>query len=60
MIDPEDLRFVEVFVEDVVELAGRCQVAAERFLDDDPGVSAQPDLARCSATVPKRLGGIAR
>ena len=37
MVDPEDPLFVEASVEDPGQLPRRCEVASERFLDDDPG-----------------------
>ena len=37
MIDSIDLRLVEPFRNDVVELGGTAQVASERLLDDEPG-----------------------
>ena len=51
---------------DVVELARRCQVAAERLLDDDAAplvrrrCSARPERFSCSVTSGNDFGGIDR
>src|SRR6187401_3456844 len=38
MVDAKDRRLVELLVQNAIEGLRRSQVAAERLLDDDPGV----------------------
>ena len=61
VVDPEDSRFVK-------RLRGGCALSSRADSSSRPNgfsittraLSAQPDLARFSTTVPNRLGGIAR
>ena len=61
MVNAENRLLVEGFEQDLVELPGRGQVAAERFFDDDPGVAGATGVATsCSTTMPNAAGGMAR
>ena len=61
VVDPVDLRLVEVLVELGGERPRRGLVVAERLLDDHPGrASVSPASARPLTTVPNRNGGISR
>ena len=44
VVDPVELRLVEVLVDRLVELAGRGEVVPERLLDDDPRALGQAGL----------------
>ena len=46
VVDPVQLRLVEVLVDLVVELAGRGEVVSERLLDDDARALGQPGLGQ--------------
>ena len=48
MVDPVELRLVDVLVELVGERAADAKVVAERLLDDDPAPSVAPALARAA------------
>ena len=62
MVDAVNLRFVEIAVQVVVQLACAVQVAAEGFLDDDPpeavrGFVEKPRLAEVRGHAAKKRGG---
>ena len=42
VIDPVDLILAEVLVNELVQVAGRCEILSEGFLDDEPGPSPAP------------------
>ena len=60
MIDPVDLRLVEVLVQVGGERPGRVQVVAERLLDDHPGRLGEARGGQALDTLPNRNGGISR
>ena len=60
VVDPVELRLVDVLVQLVGERARRRAVVAERLLDDDRAFSVRPASARPLTTVPNRNGGISR
>jgi hypothetical protein len=60
MIDAEDSFFGEIAVQNSVEFLRRRQSRPKGFSTTTRAFSAQPDLASPSATVPNKLGGIAK
>jgi hypothetical protein len=60
VIDAEDLRLRQVFVQRRVELARRLQIAPERLFDDDARIGEAIDPARCLTTTGKHARGIAK
>ena len=45
VVDPQDLVFVEHLAQRRLELFGRCEVVAERLLEDHPRAVGQPGVA---------------
>ena len=60
VVDPVELRLVDVLVQLVGELRGGGAVVAERLLDDDARVLGQARLGEPLDDRPKRNGGISR
>ena len=60
VVDPVQLRLVDVLVQLVGQLAGGGAVVAERLLDHDPRRLVSPASASPLTTVPNRNGGISR
>src|SRR5271163_4859496 len=44
MVDAENCGLIELAEKDFVEMLGRCQVMAERFLDDDAGIGGADEV----------------
>ena len=60
VVDPVELRLVDVLVELLGELRRRCAIVAERLLDDDARVRRQAGLGEPLHHAPERNGGISR
>ena len=57
VVDPEDLRLVDVLVQVGGERTGRFEVVAERLLDDDPGVVGEAGIGEVPSP-PSRTGRV--
>ena len=60
VVDPQELRLVDVLVQLRGEVARGLEVVPERLLDDDAGVLRQAGVGSPWTTRPNRNGGISR
>ena len=60
VVDPEDLRLVDVLVQLGGERPCRLEVVAERLLDDDPGVLGEAGIREALHDRREQAGGISR